>query len=230
MIRKILIPVQLFFGAIFLAGFIATFYTLDSIAEKSRALVSEKVIAKTSAKLDVAEELLNSNAAKNLIAEYQMAVIREEIQLFRSDPVTYVNAIAMDDEWVIIPPTLTSKNPLKNALYEKVFAWKKVLKDQISRSLMGLVRDIRIFLITNVIALLFAAVVTFKNINEKYRPLVLSGSISVSVALSSLFYLDQNWLFNVLLNSYAGFGYSVGIAALSAWLYLEYTERFKRGD
>src|SRR5690606_14595556 len=115
---------------------------------------------------------------------------------------------------------------LKNALLEKIFAWKKGLKAYFNKTFSRLVLDIRIFLLSNVIALLVAALICYKQAALGKDALVVSAILTAVIAVSALSYLNQNWFFTILLNSYAGYGYIGGILATTAWLYYQYyTER-----
>lgn len=221
--KKLLLTTQILFSVIFLAGFVASFFVVESILENSKSVITDKVVASVSGKVAFAEEALNSKIASKVLAEYQIETIREEIGEFTSDPYQYVEAVVMDSRKTeVIPPELISKNLLKNKLITKVYSWKVSLKGYFEKTFNSLVWDIRIFLMSNVIALLIAAFVCFKGKGLGKEALAVSVILTAVVALSALTYLNQNWLYTILLNNYGGYGYPVGILCTSGWLIYEY--------
>lgn len=226
--KKVLLSLQVFFGLFFLLSFVVSFFIVGEIQERSRDLVTEKVIAGTLPKVGFAEELLNSKAAKNYLENYQLDVIKQEIAEFKKDPHFYVSSIIQRDADVSeLPSEFKTNNPLKAALFDKVFSWKQNLKSYLDGTFSKLITDVRIFLATNVIALFIAAFVCFRSERLGGRAMVISSIITTATALSTYGYVNDNWLFNILLNSFAGYGYSAGIVSLSAWLYFEYEDRFQ---
>ncbi|WP_308365352.1 MULTISPECIES: hypothetical protein [unclassified Microbulbifer] len=227
--RKVLLSTQAIFMVVFFIAFVVSFFVVDKIEEESRLLVTEKLVKGTSSKVDLAEEVLNSRAANMYLKDYQIDVIREEIDTFKTNPYKYVESLTIDAEnVVIIPPEFETNNPLEAALFEKIFSWKQGLKSYFNKTFSGLITDIRIFLGTNFIALLIAAFVCFKATSLGNRAMALSAIITIATALSAFSYINANWLLNVLLNSYAGYGYAGGIAILTGWLYLEYSDKLDK--
>ncbi len=224
--RKALLSIQTVFILVFFIAFITSFFVVSQIEERSRALVTEKVTQGTMSKIGFAEEVMNSKAAKMYLEEYQIEVIRSEIDAFKNNPYGYIESVTMNNESADdLPPEFRSANPLKSALFEKLFQWKQGLKSYFNKTFNGLITDIRLFLGTNVVALLIAAFVCFKSPSLGSRAMALSTIITLATALSAFSYINDSWLFNILLNSYAGYGYAGGIAFLTGWLYLEYADR-----
>ncbi len=224
--RNLLLSTQVIFFFVFVIAFIASFFVVDDLQEKSKVAVTEKVVVSTSSNVAFVEELLNSKAATTYLADYQLETIHEEIDTFKGDPYRYVESLTLDEaQTTIIPPDLKSNNPLKNALMEKVFSWKSGIKDHFNKTFEGLVTDIRIFIVSNIFALLVAALVCYKQNTLGKESMVVSSILTGVIALSSLSYLDQNWLFTIILNSYSGYSYPVGILMTTLWLYYEYYSR-----
>lgn len=221
--KKILITIQLLFIAVFSVAFIASFFVVDSIKANSRALITDIVVAKVSSKIALSEELLNSKAASIYLADYQRETIVEEINSFKLSPYDYVESLTLNEsESIESPSPLKSKNPLKNALFKKIFGWKKELKNYFNKAFSGLIIDIRIFIASNVIALVIAAIACYKQAALGRDSLIVSAILTGVIALSTLSYVDQNWFFTILLNNYYGYGYLLGILLTTAWLYFEY--------
>jgi len=227
--RKALLSIQTIFIAVFFIAFIVSFFVVENIEEKSRVLVTEKVVQGTSSKIDFAEELLNSKAANMYLKDYQIDVIRKEIGTFRTDPYSYVESVTIGSGSAgVIPPEFQTNNPLKAALFEKIFSWKQGLKSYFDKTFSRLITDIRIFLGTNVVALLIAAFICFKAPALGNRAMALSTIVTIATALSAFSYINESWLINIILNSYAGYGYAGGIAFLTGWLYLEYSDKLAK--
>ena len=227
--RKVLLSTQAIFMAIFLITFVASFFVVDKIEKESRSFVTEKVVKGTSSKIDLAEEVLNSKAARKYLKDYQINVIHKEIDTFKTNPHSYVESLTMaKGNAQVLPPALKTNNPFKAALFKKIFSWKQGLKSYFNKTFSGLIIDIRIFLGTNVIALLIAAFICLKATSLGNRAMVLSTIITIVTGLSVISYINENWLINILLNSYAGYGYSVGIVIFTIWLYLEYSVKLAK--
>lgn len=221
--KKLLIFVQILFACIFLVAFVSSFFVVDIVKEKARHAITEKVVASTTSKVALAEELLNTKAANRYLQDYQIDVIKDELATFKADPNAYVQAMTMSNTDIpIIPPSLTSKNPLKNAFFEKIFFWKKDLKSYFNKSFSALINDIRTFLVINAVALIVAAFVGLRATSLNGGLMSLSAAITLATILAVSCYVDQDWLFSILLNSYMGYGYASGIIFLTAYLYFEY--------
>lgn len=79
-------------------------------------------------KIDFAEEALNSKAANMYLKDYQIDVIRSEIDSFKNNPYGYVESVTMNKESEnVLPPEFRTANPLKAALFEKLFQWKQYI-------------------------------------------------------------------------------------------------------
>lgn len=214
---------QITFAFVFVVAFIASFLVVDELKARSKVAVTEKVVVSTSSQIARAEELLNSKAATKYLAGHQLEVIREEIEGYKGDPYGYVESLTLNEaRTTIIPPDLKSSNPLKNAFLNKVFSWKLGIRDHFTKTFEGLERDVRIFIMSNIIALLMAAFVCYKQHSLGRESMVVSSILTGVVALSSLTYLDQNWQVTIILNSYSGYGYPIGILTTTIWLYYEY--------
>jgi len=226
---KVGITVQIAFAILFSIAFVLSFTEAEKIKEDSRVQVTKKVIVMVESKIDLAEEVVNSKKAQSLLADHQIEVIRAEISSFRESPENYVTQMTQDESEVK-DSSYSSGNPLSKALLEKVFGWKKGIKKHIEKAYSNLLTDIRIFCLTNIVGLLLAAIVLYKREVLGKHAVAVSSILTGVIALSALSYLDQNWLFAILLNRYVGYGYPVGIFGTFLWVFLEYHKSKKEAN
>ncbi len=221
--KKVLIGFQSAFLLLFLGTLVSSFFIVDKIAENSKAIVTEKVVSGTKSKIALVEEAINSRIAEKILKPYQLEAIKAEISAYQEDPYQYISSLTLDSTQTQISSIeIDSKNSLTNKLLEKISSWKQSLKTYFELTFSGLIRDIRIFLLSNVIGLLIALVVSVKSEQIGKRALAISVIMSFAIAISALTYLNQNWLYTILLNSYAGYSYPIGIFLTSLWLGFEY--------
>jgi len=219
-LRAVLLWVQILFISLFLAALVASFFTVDLIKEKSRDAVTEKVVHSLTAKVAFAEEVLNSKAAPTFLAPYQIDTLRDEIARYKNDPFAYVEAMTKDETTSrVTPPQTAGSSPLQKSLMEKVVSWKMSIKHYFDKTFEGLVIDLRIFLLSNVIALAVGAFVGIRTRLLGDDGMLLNIILTGVVALSSLFYIDKNWFFTILLNNYSGYGYPFTVLLMTGWLY-----------
>ena len=218
---KLGIIIQLMVAIAFTIAFALSFSEEESIKENSRVQVTEKVTNLVESRIDLAEELVNTKKAKALLEDHQLEVIHSEIALFRENPQQYVMQMTQD-EVAVQKNEFKSKNPLTNALMDKVLGWKKGIKKHIEKAYSNLLLDIRIFCLTNVIGLLLASLILVKRDALGKHAVAASVILTGVISLSALSYLDQSWLYSILLNSYAGYGYPAGIFGTFLWVFYEY--------
>jgi len=223
---KVGITIQLVFAILFSVALTMSFTESEKIKEDSRVLVTEKVILMIESRIDLAEEVVNSKKAQSMLADHQIEVIRAEVSSFRENPEKYVIQMTQDESEVT-NSNHSSNNPLVKALLEKVFGWKKGVKKHIERAYSNLLTDIRIFCATNIIGLFLAALVLFKRREFGKYAVAASSILTGVIALSAFSYLDQSWLFSILLNRFSGYSYPVGIFGTFLWIFYEYHNRKK---
>jgi len=231
-LKKFLLSTQLFFAGAFLASFIASFFIVNKIMADSRVIITQKIAKSISSQINIIEELLNTKSSKNILEENQMEAIRVEIAAFRKNPEEYVSTMTMQKSGpVVLPNELTSQNPIKNALIKKTLSWKQSIKAHFDRSFDGLLFDIRLFLLSNIIGLLIAAFIAWQKEKLGKHALVASLILTGVIVFSSFSYINSNWFYNILLNRYAGIAYPLGILTVSFSLYYDYlkTQNKARG-
>lgn len=220
--KKALLGIQILFIFVFSGLFVATFTHVETIINESKDAVSQKVTASASSKVDLAEEILQSNAAEKILKPYQIEAAKDEIRIFRENPSEYVASIVKGDHEIPKGKIDYGANPLKKALTDKIFSWKTSLKVHFENTLSNLIRDIRIFLISNIVALSVAAAVVLRPGLIGKKAQAVSAIVTLVVATSIVTYVDRNWLYAIILNNYAGYGYPLSLLLTSLWLCYEY--------
>lgn len=222
MLRKLLMSLQGVGVVVFVIAMVASYFTQDRIAEDSRQAISDKVVATTRLKVDFAEELVLSRGAEKYLQDYQRDVILEEIARFRTDPDSYVQALVLEGDTDTPVPIATSENPLKQQLLTKIMSWKRSLKAHFEATFDGLLRDIRIFLLTNVLALSAAFFICYKSEALHRKAFAVGAIMTFVITISAVGYLEKNWFYTILLRDYAGYGYPLGIVMGTLWMCYEY--------
>ena len=221
--KNALLSLQVVFMLAFLSSFITSYFVMDSMKEKSREVVTQKVSSGLLSTIVVAEEFLHSPKVKALLADHHIEVINREIGEFKEKPVEYISQMTNSETEVDpVPVDLRSESKLKNALLAKVFAWKLNIKDHFQATFEALVFDVRLFLLSNVFGLLIAALINWHRENLGKHAVVVSLVLTSAIFLSAFSYINANWLYSILLNSYAGFAYPAGVVVTACWLFWEY--------
>ena len=221
--KNVLIGCQLLFSFLFAIALISNFFTVDDIANKSRKVITNKVVKEIDSKVNLAEEVLATKAAKTYLETYQIEAISEEIVEFRRNPHRYVEAVTLSSsETSLIPVEMRSDNPLKNRLMGRIFLWKTSIKEHFENTFGGLVKDIHIFLFTNMMGLAIAAAIGIKSTSLGKSATTVSLILTFTIVISALGYMDKNWFYTILLNNYAGYSYPLGVFVTTLWLCYEY--------
>jgi hypothetical protein len=197
----------------------------------SRAFITQKLVAGISSNIDSTEKILNTQKMKNLLSDSQIEIIQSEISVFRKNPTEYVSGMIMNPPITEVSPfDLTSEKPLNKVLLIMALSWKQNIKAHFDKTFAGLLFDIRLFLLSNVIGLFMAAFIARHN--EKLGKHALVGSLILTgvIIFSSFTYINSNWFYNILLGRYTGIAYPVGVFIISLGLYVDYLKTQKKLD
>jgi len=224
--KKILFGIQFICLIFFLLGFLVTFFMANEIREHSRSAITESLAKKVEKSMTLTEELVESPKVQEYLAQHQIEVIKEEIALYRNDTNSYVTNLTTETG---VPSSVVveTKNPLKKRLFQKIFGWKKGIKEKFKKSFNGIVLDVQIFLFSNIFAFGAALYLNRKTEGNDRNYYIASTILTLSIILSIAGYLDQNWFFKFLLNDFAGWGYPAGLILLFGWLLFNYHQSKK---
>lgn len=219
--EKILILCSALVSAVFLVALIGTFFVQDEIRAAARELVVERTTKYSAKAVRAAEELLQSPMTAKLLSEQQFEAIEGEIGDYKADPIRYVERLTSESE---VPPP----SRLVNKLSQKFFSWKESLRNHYNRTLKKLVKDLRIFCGTNIVAGLLGVILAFKSQGGNERVLlVYCGVLLFAIGTAVYSYIDRMGFFTILLDNFMGWEYPLVIAFAfigSYWYFKSYVE------
>jgi hypothetical protein len=101
-------------------------------------------------------------------------------------------------------------NPLARTALDFIVKQMAQAREHFKKSLSNLIRDLRIFAITNSSAFLIAGWLSLVARTRQMRCWLGAWSVALFVAtlLASFIYVGQSWLWNILTNSYYGWTYA----------------------
>jgi len=149
------------------------------------------------------------------------AELADEIVRYRTDPQRFIASLGSADGWQP-PPALATL--LKHAAPQE-WSVPAVVRDHIRATLDQLVRDLRIFALSNLIGLGLVAWLTARVAPGSRRLHVQAYILFIAIAYAATVYIRQDWFFNLLLNTHLGWWYPLLIAVTSIDLWL----RWKQG-
>jgi hypothetical protein len=209
-------------AAVVFAGFLAYTLVLRSHVEATgREFVTQKTVEHSRPLVDSAEALLNGKTAQLLLSKKLEETVRSEIAEYRQSPQAYIAELT-GKKALRVPEVANDK------VLQTVVGWKKRVVDYYDKVLDGLVLDLRVFALTNVVAAC-AAVWFAVRATERMqtRLLLVSGVLCASMVLCTLQYYDSLTFFKIITNSYSLSAYPLGLTAMFVWLYSELEPGFR---
>ena len=141
--------IQMCLAIFFAISFVLIDPAMAEIERQSKDLVIAKVVSTVAPQVAIAEEALHSPKVQELFAPHQIAVMQEEVALFRQDPAVYVSTIIDEDVDLDLPKVVSQEveDPLaaklKQGLIAQIWSWKTSLRQHFTDSFAGLIRDLR---------------------------------------------------------------------------------------
>lgn len=205
------------FIAVFFAAFVLyTFVGRGHINYLARDFVTVKTQRLADPAVETAERTLRIRMVQKLLREEQIAVFEGEIAAYRQDPQRYISELTGR---LPTPASPVSSNPI----LAKLTQWKEKVREHYDRVLGRLLWDLRIFASSNLIAALFAIMLTTRaNAKNSSKLVWFSFLLFSAIAYSVYFYIDRFSFFRILFNSYLGWWYPGLLAITLIGLYLDY--------
>lgn len=203
---------------VFFAGFTAyTFVARQDLEGRARAFVTEKTLAYSAAAVELAEQAIETKLVKAVLSADQEAVIRAEIADYRRNPSAYIADLTRQGKLLPAAP------PNGNPLLEKVALLKVKIRNYYDDTLDALIRDLRIFSISNLIAGAIALTLPYRSPADIHQPIVWFSFLMFAAVLfcSSMYVNDLNF-FRILFRAHAGWTYPVGLGVMVVYLFVRY--------
>jgi hypothetical protein len=193
-----------------LAFLLFTWHAESIIVEKARMIALEQTRAYLEPVIPRIEKLLAQPLVSRTLPPPVRAKLEWEISDYHESPDRWLTALATanrDRAAEFRFPEV--KNPFARATLDFLVARLSGARAHFESSFGNLIRNLRIFATTNLFAFLIAAglCLVAKAPRWRFWLTVWSGLLLVATLLSMLLYQDQNWIWNILLNRYHGWGY-----------------------
>jgi hypothetical protein len=201
--------------------FSSTFFAKGIITQRVQKIALEKTRAKLESAIPATEKLLSNPIINKAIPEKAKEKLTQEIADFQSSPEEWMTKLvkggrerAKDFDFPEIKNPIARKS--LDVLKEKI----EGAGDHFQASAAALVKDLRIFSGVNTCSFLIAAAMCFYAKTPTMRLLLGSWSAILLIAtiMSINFYIDQNWVWKFMSNSYGGWEYLVGHLFITGFL------------
>lgn len=190
-----------------------TFFAREHLIGLAEDYAIGKTVEYATPAVEQVEAALNHPAAI-LVPVAIRAAIRAEVDAFRQNPNAYVRELIARAAAIQMP-----KHPLAALAVE----WKNKVRDHFENVLAGLLRDLRIFSGTNVVAALLAACVAYYARGRwRYHVLAISGLLLLALGLQIYLFIDGLTFFRIITDARVGWWYPVLVAATFLDLYRRY--------
>lgn len=217
MLRKISLVLNALVVVLSLALMGYTFFAKSHLVEHTRAFVTEKTLEHSKKMIGLMRSGMDSPLYQKLLSEERRAVIEDELKLYDADPVEYVAKL-----------TSAKKSSFGTG---KVAEFKESVQKYYQSTLDELVRDLRIFAGSNLVAAVFAIFLLLNQKLSQNRKLVaFSLFVFVAVAFSSYSYLEGVSFIRVMLKNHLGLWYPVTILIMILSLVFEFELHKKKSN
>jgi hypothetical protein len=207
--RKISLLLNALVVVLSLALFGYTFFAKAHLVEHTRAFVTEKTLAHSGPLMELMRAGLDAPLAQKLVPEKIRAQTGAEIALYESDPVKYVTSLTSEKA----PSFGTGK----------LAKFKAGVHAHYQSTLAALVRDLRIFSGSNLVAGLFAIWLLLNGkLGRDGKVIAFSFVVFAAVAYSTFSYIEGVSFLRILLKSHLGWWYPAGMALTILGLVLEH--------
>ena len=190
-----------------------TFFARDHLNGLAEEYVVRKTVGYAAPAVEQVEFVLKRPEAI-LAPPAVRAAVREEVDAFRADPHKYVRQLVVRGAVVEKP---------KHPFAEKVVAWKEQVRAYFDKTLASLVRDLRIFSGTNLVAALLAALIAWRAKGRwRWHVLGVSGVLLGALVLNAYLFIDSLTFFRIVADWRVGWAYPVLVAITFVYLYIRY--------
>jgi hypothetical protein len=227
--------VSLLSAAFFAVSFGLTFGARSYVIRHAREYVVVRTEGYATRAVEVAEQGLRVPGARRLMGEERARRVEEEIAEYREGPRAYVERL------VGTRPLTAPGSRWGNAGVAAAGALKEGIRAYADGTLRRLLRDVRIFTGTNVVASVMAAALAYRwrrrpdagaaaadesRVRAREVDLAWVGALLLtSVTVNSYQYVNHMTYFRILTNAFLGWWYAAFVAFMFVWLGSRYGRR-----
>lgn len=224
--RKSLIVFHLTGALLSVALLVATFFAQGVIASNARAQVIERSRGSADVLAAKVEDALEGRISGALLRGEVRQRLEGELTGYRADPEGWLARLieggagrAKDFEFPEI------ENPLARKAIDAVSKGVAGLEEHLAKSLRNLIRDLRIFSITNAVAFLFAGFFAWVAVTPRAMHWCSGYSFVMLVAYSvSIFlFVGRDWGWDLILNRHWGWFYTSALGLITLYLAVRIT-------
>jgi hypothetical protein len=209
MLRKISLLLNSAVVVLSLLLFGYTFFAKEHLVEHTRAFVTERTLAHSKPLVELMRAGLDAPLAQKLVSEKIRLQIEGELGLYDSDPIEYVDKLTSESAPSFGTGKLAKFKESVHAYYQSTLA--------------ALVRDLRIFSGSNLVAGIFAIWLLLNgSLGRNGKVVAFSFVVFTAVAYSSYSYIEGVSFLRILFKSHLGWWYPAGIALTILGLFIEH--------
>jgi hypothetical protein len=214
--RTALLIISVIASFFFAVSFVLTFFARDYMTRLAQDYVIDKTRKHVDPLVQIGEQAINARGIELLLNDEQLQIARREIAAYRDDSPAYIARLVAGDRNPAPP------KPAAGFLGE-VLRWKVQIREYFDDTLSRLLRDLRIFFGTNVVAGTMAILIALRaKGNRSSQMLLLSGLLLASMAFGIYMYIDNLSYFRILMGSYMGWWYPAIVATLFLGMLVEF--------
>jgi len=210
-VRTTLIILNLLIAVASGSLFIYTFFARDHIVRLAEDYVITKTVRYVTPAVEKVEAALNHPLMRLAPARIRDAV-QAEVDSFRRDPHAYIRALVAKGAAIERP---------KHPLAELVVKWKEDIQSYFEDTLASLIRDVRIFAGTNVVAAILAAWIASRASGRwRWRVLALSVLLLAALGLQAYLFIDGLTFFRIITGVRVGWSYPLSVVLTFIFLFI----------
>jgi hypothetical protein len=220
MLRKILIALHLMGAALSIALLVSTYSAKSLIVSTAKDMAVEKSRGYADPIAEKLRDTLDRPVIGKLIPGNVRERLEKELRDYEASAETWLKRLAaggVNRAKEFDFPEI--QNPLARKAIDALKGKVSDVRSRLDATYQGLIRDLRLFAITNLVAFLLAAVLCLLARTPRSRHWLIAYSFMMlgSAVVSIAFYVGQNWIWNILRNDYLGWQYPVVVGAVALY-------------
>lgn len=230
---RILAGLNLLGALVSIALLASTWFARGIIVGHARSIALEKTESFMEPVIPAVEKLMNQPLVSRKLPETVRAKLTREIETYRNSP----------EEWLLAKATAGREqaaefdfpevtNPIARKSIDFLTKRLAGAPAHFTRSLDGLITDLRVFSLTNLIVFTIAAVLCFaaRTAHWRFWLSAWSAVMLLATVISISLYADQGWVWNILTNHYQGWAYAATHGIITLYLAMKFLPLLRRPE